>query len=83
MPFLQFLIQSFNQVNQREKEAAQSNIIMGPGDVPNGLRGFNTKLINQGATEYSMRLLHESKFQKKKKVPTLVRIINKGDNSFS
>lgn len=30
-----------------------------------------------------MRLLHESKFQKKRKVPTLVRIINKGDNSFN
>lgn len=49
------------------------------------LKGFNAGLAGGQITNspYSTKILNQSKFMKKKRVPTFIRIINKEDNQFS
>ena len=53
--------------------------------MPIGLRGFNSNLIMQGMNNsaFGIQLLQRSKCARKMRVPTMVRIINKADNTFS
>ena len=53
--------------------------------MPAGLRGFNSNLILQGMNKspFGIQLLQRSKCARKMRVPTMVMIINKSDNTFS
>jgi hypothetical protein len=53
-------------------------------DHSNSLKGFNSNLIKNGiqGNPFSQKILRESKFYKKKRIPTLVRIINREENTF-
>ena len=79
MSFLHFLTFSFNQIaQQRETEFQNTKLDSGK------LKGFNSSLIKQAmANQHGQQMLKDSKFTKKKRIPTLVRIINKEENQFS
>ena len=80
--FSQFLMQSFSQVNLRDNEAEFGSSF---DQSSSKFKGFNKTILEQ-ATEGSQlanRLIRESRLMKKKKIPQLVRVINKDERQFS
>jgi serine/threonine protein kinase len=82
MPFLAFLEAQFTHIVERDQQASAA--LDNASSLHGSLKEFNSALISPSITnsEYGKKLLQQSSRVKAKKVPTMVRVISKEDDTF-